>query len=273
MHSQTIMYEVLSVAPDLVLPKVNVSPADIERAKAEYKKQILARMPWIDLGEWMRFEEKNPDANNWTPCPLIGIEALHNRVQLQAKNTAEQLNMLDSNKNADWLASAAAEIRLMDERTENCKRTHSMLSHRLIGVLGRLERLQTRVGARRGPRTSAEINFHERLEKIKTAIENPRGCKAKLYEVESRIENIAVVQNGLAAAQDQASANGSSSSVAIVRATNGGGESVEQERKREQALLAFVESQRQKIEKLMDIVRRDARDVQVMRAKMMAVRG
>ena len=77
----------------------------VEFAKEERKRQVLHTMPWVDVREWQRCEERNPDALNWMPCPVTGVEAMHERVAKQANNARLQLSLLGDSPKSDWLAS------------------------------------------------------------------------------------------------------------------------------------------------------------------------
>jgi hypothetical protein len=106
---QTLMYEVLGSAPDLM----GGEPAQVEAARNLKKKQTMQMVPWIDARDWQRYEEKNPDPLNWMPCLVVGIEALHARVAAQAVNARSQLEMFGSEDSRDWLAGADEDTRIL----------------------------------------------------------------------------------------------------------------------------------------------------------------
>jgi hypothetical protein len=257
---QTMMYEVSPTAPDIHSQSMQVSLAMIEKAKAERKMQILAQVPWLEnnMRQWHMFEERNPDPANWLPCPVIGVDALYDRVEAQAKYTKEQLQSVEKEKNKDWLVRAAADIRLLDQKIESCRRSHTTVTNRLVGVLGRLERLQARSGLSKGPRSSNEIRFHDRLEKLRKTIEDPKGCKAKLLQIEARLGDI--LKRRAAPLDDEIQpAN---------ELTSESKQTDAEYERRNQQLLAFMEEQRQSIAAVVHALRKDARDIKMMREKL-----
>ena len=176
---QALMYEVPSASPDLM----GGEAAQVETVKAARKKMTMAMVPWLDARDWQRYEEKNPDPLNWMPCVVVGIEALHQRVSDQAANARSQLETFDDESSKDWLTRAEDEARLLDEALDRCRQEHRRLSHRLAAALGRLERLE----ARGKPRLPDEIRFHERLERVRMAVDDSQGPKAKLAEIDAQL--------------------------------------------------------------------------------------
>jgi len=246
------MYEVSPFAPDLNYLKTPVTVEMIEHMKNERKRQILQQVPWIDLREWQSYEEKNPDPANWIPIPVIGVQALQTRVEAQVKFLDEQLRAVEKEKNNDWLNSAAADIHVLDQKINTCRRSKADLTNRLVGVLGRLERLKGRTN--RGPRSSAEIKFQERLEKLRKAMDDPKGCKAKLMQIDARLGEIMSTRDRI---QD----------FRVSRDAENKETDLDKER-RNQEILNFLEKQRADIANLVGIVRRDTRDLRMMRQKL-----
>jgi hypothetical protein len=91
---QTMLYEVLGLAPDLLVHSGAVALSHVDSAKAQRKRLVLQANPWIDEREWQRAEDKNPDPINWMPSPIVGVNALYSRVEQQAAHVRMQLDML-----------------------------------------------------------------------------------------------------------------------------------------------------------------------------------
>jgi hypothetical protein len=263
----TMMYEVSPVAPDIHVRSVPINIGIIEQTKAERKKQILQQIPWMDnhMREWQLFEERNPDPANWLPCPVIGVDALSARVEAQIKYTQEQLRSVEKEKNKDWLASASADILALDQKIESCRRAHTNVTSRLIAALGRLERLQARYGSIKGPRSASETRFSERLQKVKKQLDDPKGCKAKLLQVETRLGEIVTRRGELkddTVVIHQQTTNQPTSETSAAKAKE------TEDDQRNQQLQAFLAEQKQSIATVIETLRRDARDVQMMREKL-----
>jgi len=237
------MYEVVGSAPDLM----GGEPAQVENTKSNKKMMIMAMVPWLDTRDWQRYEEKNPDPLNWMPCLVVGIDALHQRVSDQAINARSQLETFAVDDNKDWLVRAEEEARLLDEALDRCRGEHRRLSHRLVSALGRLERLETK--SRTGARLPDEIKFHERLERLRMAVEDPRGPKAKLAEIEAQIElSLKYVEPAPANALVISAAGASADESAKLQSA-------------EQEVLRFLESQVESLSQLVKVALKDAHDV------------
>ena len=72
----------------------------------------------------------------------------------------------------------------IQQRVETAKSRFHELFSRLIGLLGRLERIQSRKNSL-GPRSSTELEFKSRLDKAKEKLVNPSsGILAKVLQLE-----------------------------------------------------------------------------------------
>jgi hypothetical protein len=298
---QTMLYEVLGLAPDLLVHSGAVALSHVDSAKAQRKRLVLQANPWIDEREWQRAEDKNPDPVNWMPSPIVGINALYSRVEQQAAHVRMQLDMLtqpagrslkrqaqlqqgqqgqqqllqqqqkpealqlttinetpDDGKD-DELATASArhpwmqlEVDEPEEQIEQCRHEHVRLNHRLIKALGRLELLQC--ANMRGGRTAGELEFDRRLQRLEGAMADPRGCRAQLSSIVTQLE-----------LEDHQESN-----VKLSLRTAEPGEFAALQEQDQLAILNFLELQREGIDSLMKIVRRDMRDLDIIKRRTQA---
>ncbi|GBG32409.1 Nuclear pore complex protein NUP54 [Hondaea fermentalgiana] len=281
---QTMLYEVIGMAPELMVHAGAISLSQVDYIKAQRKRMILQNNPWLDQRDYQRAEDNNPDPMNWVPTPIVGVEALHKRVEAQAAYVRSQLEMLGPSPSAASGGSASSAngsnalalipatetkadeaktseqhaalwLRMdagqgFEEQIEQCRHEHVRLKHRLIRALGRLERLQAI--PQRGGRSQAELQYAERLDRLDRAMGDPRGCRAQLTQIVTQLE-----------LEDYQDAKGFGSG--DLRQAN----NVMQEQDQE-ALFNFLELQREGIAKLMDIVKRDMRDLEIIKRKVHA---
>jgi len=321
---QTMLYEVVGLAPDLLVNSSSIALSHVDSIKTQRKRRVLQDNPWIDEREWQRAEDNNPDPLNWMPTPVVGIEALNKRVEAQASHVREQLEMLtqpptrgqilgkvqsqqqqqqqpqapsgglfgqpqtqeqqqqgqsagqgngqtaqeqqqlttisessdeakeevqnDGGK-ALWLNLEVGEPQ---EQIEQCRHEHMRLRHRLIKALGRLERLQS--ASARGGRSEAEIEFDQRLARLDGALSDPRGCRAQLTSIVTQME--------LENYQD--------SKLSLSDSRESGSSSFDNQEQEQMAIFSFLELQRDGIESLMKIVKRDMRDLEIIKRRTMA---
>jgi len=274
---QTMLYEVLIVAPDLVLHNGAVPLSGVDSIKAQRKREVLQAFPWIDEREWQRAEDKNPDPENWMPSPVIGINSLFQRAEQQADHVRTQLAMLtrpagkrnqqsqqQPNDQGQGQALIPAdetkedsseqlwlnlEVEEPQEQIEQCRHGLIRLKHRLIKALGRLERIQS--ASKRGGRSAGEVELDQRLTKLQAALEDPRGCRAQLTSIVTQLEMEDCQNSSLSLSEIQP---GSAGSLA----------SEEQDR---QAIYGFLEMQREGIDNLMKVVKRDMRDLEIIKRR------
>jgi hypothetical protein len=222
------------------------------------------------------------------PSPIIGINSLYDRVEKQAAHVRTQLEMISGdlsihkaqepenkensasqsrstineeqakNKGAEaggdqsarrvWLNNLS--VIEPQQKIEACRHEHTRLKHRLIKALGRLERLQTK--SKSGGRTKPEIEFDQRLRSIADKLEDPRGCRSQLISIVTQME-----------LNDFQDPKLSLSSELQLAGSNF--EAMEQD---QAAIFNFLELQREGIDSLMKIVRKDLRDLEIMRNKL-----
>ena len=144
--------------------------------------------------------------------------------------------------------------RRLQESIERCRSEFTRLNRRVIGVLGRLERLQAR-WSKNPTRLASEIAFAERLERVRRAVEDPRGVKARLVDLDARRS---LVDRSSVSVSGSVSAGGE----------NNAGLDMAELASNERNVVAFLDAQRQEIERLVEVMKRDARDVRTMRRVM-----
>mmetsp|Transcript_6354 Transcript_6354/g.14043 ORF Transcript_6354/g.14043 Transcript_6354/m.14043 type:complete len:535 (-) Transcript_6354:14-1618(-) len=295
----TMLYEVVGVAPDLLVHSGAVALAHVDHIKSQRKKFVLQSNPWIDQRDWQRAEDSNPDPVNWMPCPIVGVNALYKRVEDQASHVRVQLDMLvrppkhnnsggnENNMNAAnpaqpdqgkqlqtikeveekngseesngensnsglWLKLQIGEG--FEEVIEQCRHEHIRLKHRLIKALGRLERLQC--ASLRGGRTKPEIEFDERLDRLQRSLADPRGCRAQITQIATQLE-----------LEDHEESKLSLSAADMAQSRSPFFKMQDQD---QQAIFNFLELQRDGIESLMKIAKRDMRDLEIIQRKAMS---
>eukprot|EP00511_Aplanochytrium_stocchinoi_P002302 CAMPEP_0204838036 /NCGR_PEP_ID=MMETSP1346-20131115/29638_1 /ASSEMBLY_ACC=CAM_ASM_000771 /TAXON_ID=215587 /ORGANISM="Aplanochytrium stocchinoi, Strain GSBS06" /LENGTH=508 /DNA_ID=CAMNT_0051973833 /DNA_START=336 /DNA_END=1859 /DNA_ORIENTATION=+ len=288
---QSMMYEVVGVAPDLLCVPGAVAPAYIDHVKTQRKNMIFQQVPWIDQREWQKAEDSNPDPSNWMPTPVIGIDAMHDRVGSQSAHIRDQLAMLteSSNKpeskqqdkvaqgtenqsslgnmnknisfkesqlvvksdvtNGDikqgrnsWIGLESGDM--FQEKIDHCRHEHTRLTRRLIKVMGRLERLIC--AGSRGKISQAETEFHSRLTKLQLSLDDPKGGKAQLDHL--------AMQLSMSDAYSRGNRQFGHRNANMTNGLFG----LNQEE--EQAVFNFLENQRDGLEQLMKIVKKDMRD-------------
>jgi len=238
---QSMMFEVLGVAPDLLIHGAHL-PGHLSHVKAARRKEILQSNPWIDQREWQRAEDANPDPVNWIPTPMVGISALHERVEQQAIYVRRQLDMLNTNGGESWLNLNIGDD--LKEQIQQCRHDHARLKQRLIKVLGRLERLQCL--ELNSARSKPEIEFAERLQVLQKKIDDPRGAKSHITQIATELE-----------LEDQSASHSLSTEL------NKTSQAMQEQE--QQAIFNFLELQREGIEGLMNIVKRDIRDLEIIK--------
>jgi hypothetical protein len=267
-----MLYEVIGVAPDLLCVPGAVPPAHTEHVKAERKKQQQQQMPWIDQRDWQRAEERNPDPANWAPSPLDGIKSLHDRATAQAINVQEQLSLVQQRSASGgdqtgsegtpalsvsaWLENLGSSDNF-DALIDQCRHEHLRLTTRLIKVITRLERLQSRGS----PVRQSEVEFARRVERLASLLQDPRGVRPALNQIAAQLRVEGMSDGGGGQAQwqlhKQQQQNQASTSDTI--------------RDQQSALFGLLESQREGLEHLIDVVQKDMRDVRLIRARMESV--
>lgn len=276
---QTMLYEVVGMAPELMVHASAISLSQVDYIKAQRRRVILQNNPWLDQRDYQRAEDNNPDPMNWVPSPIVGVEALYKRVEAQGAYVRSQLEMIgsvpsktsskspasnslalvpveegktggskSSENSGSWLRMDLGQG--FEEQIEQCRHEHVRLKHRLIRALGRLERLQAI--PQRGGRSQAELQFAERLERLDRTMGDPRGCRAQLTQIVTQLE-----------LEDYQDTKGFGSGDPR-QAGNTGSTMQEQD---QEALFNFLELQRDGIAKLMDIVKRDMRDLEIIKRK------
>jgi len=135
-----------------------------------------------------------------------------------------------------------------EEKVDHCRHEHTRLTRRLIKVMGRLERLIC-AGSKRRP-TPAEQQFHSRLEQLQHNLNNPKGCKAQLHQIATQLSMSDVYNNGRRHENS---------------GTPGGLFGLNDEE--EQAVFNYLENQRDGLEQLMKIVKKDMRDLAIIQNK------
>jgi hypothetical protein len=86
----------------------------------------------IDPRVWSKAQEDNPDSNSMIPIPLVGVDALKNRIEWQEKETLQhhaRLKMI-----ADDVAALLNRHSNMTAELQQMRRKHVLLAHRLISV-------------------------------------------------------------------------------------------------------------------------------------------
>ena len=245
---QEFVYEVVGVAPDLVyLGASHMDPRFIAGIKKQRRAAIHAQIPWVSKEKWERAEQSNPDRTNLTPALLIGIDALYNRVAQQSANTREQITMLvkKDSTSSDWFDSI--DTNQTREAIERCRRRQVQLQQRLIRAMGRLERIELLAAGKSLMQT--ELNFNERLKSLKRSLDDPNSCKSQLAQIaaEQRTRD-AILESG---SENPRSLDDFSKISA----------------QDEDSIFRFLDQQREGLERLTKILKRDIRDTRIIRER------
>lgn len=157
-----------------VNPKVKPSPEQL-------KRYLESPPDGIDPRVWAKAQDDNPDRNTMTPTPLIGVEALKDRIDWQEKETLQhhaRLKLIgeEVDKLMNRHSNLAAELQQM-------KREHLEQTHRLISVISRQELIRKQ-GT---PYQPEEDSIKKRLEEMDAELNSPTQYKGRLNELLSQI--------------------------------------------------------------------------------------
>ncbi|KAH9260854.1 hypothetical protein BASA81_001321 [Batrachochytrium salamandrivorans] len=236
---QSLLYEII---PPL--------PSALSKVKQDRQRIFFLNLPWLDEREWQRMEDNNPDPEQWNPTPVIGIDMLAHRVRKQTENSTSQLE-----QNLEWIENCQQNLQVIRERVEAAKRKYSALHSTLIANLGRLERLQARTSCP-GPRTPQEVGFKKQLEELRERISHPsNGLFAKVLQLDAQLLSLS---------------SKTSSSLILSSTLKEEQEADKEADKRNALMLVFLQEQTKSLSALMDVLRRDAKEVKLIKARMFA---
>ena len=257
---QDFVYEVVGVAPDLMyLGSSHLDPRFVAGIKKQRRMALQYQMPWVSKEKWARAEQSNPDRTNWTPSVLVGIDALHNRVGLQAGNTNEQLNMLIGSGGKECAADnwfQSIDTNQTMESLQKCRRRQIQLQQRLIRAMGRLERIELLTAGK--SLMESELKFNERLKTLHKSLADPKSCKSQLAQISAEQRT-----------RDALCVGGSQLANEMGLLDDFHKVSTQDE----DAIFRFLDEQREGLERLTKILQKDIRDTRIIRERIAAHGG
>ncbi|XP_061189372.1 nucleoporin p54-like [Saccostrea echinata] len=210
-----------------VVPKMGFT----EQALKEYLDTPPAGIhPFL----WEQAKLDNPDPENLIPVPMIGFKTLHQRLKHQEQQTQAHQQRLDII--AEDLESLQQKQVNMLAKLEEYKRKHIQLSHRLLQVVVKQE-ISRKMGYSIQPE---EEQLRVQLEKIQLELNHPTQFKGRLNELMSQIR----MQNHLAATRADVS--------------------YQMDPSLQQEIKQLLKQQQDGLKHLVDIIKEDAQDVQLM---------
>ncbi|XP_056011625.1 nuclear pore complex protein Nup54-like [Ostrea edulis] len=210
-----------------VIPKMGFT----EQALKEYLETPPAGIhPFL----WEQAKLDNPDPDSLIPAPMIGFKALHQRLKHQEQQTQAHQQRLDLI--AEDLESLQQRQVNMLAKLEEYKRKHIQLSHRLLQVVVKQE-----ISRKMGYSIQAEEEqLRVQLEKTQLELNHPTQFKGRLNELMSQIR----MQNHLAGTRADIS--------------------YQMDPGLQQEIKQLLKQQQDGLKHLVDIIKDDSQDVQLM---------
>ncbi|XP_078325734.1 nuclear pore complex protein Nup54-like isoform X2 [Crassostrea virginica] len=183
---------------------------------------------------WQQAKLDNPDPDNLVPVPMIGFKALHQRLKHQEQQTQAHQQRLDLI--SEDLESLQQKQVNMLAKLEEYKRKHIQLSHRLLQVIVKQE-----ISRKMGYSIQAEEEqLRVQLEKIQLELNHPTQFKGRLNELMSQIR----MQNHLAGTRNDVS--------------------YQMDPSLQEEIKHLLKQQQEGLKHLVDIIKDDAQDIQLM---------
>lgn len=183
---------------------------------------------------WEQAKLDNPDPDSLVPVPMIGFKALHQRLKHQEQQTQAHQQRLDLI--AEDLESLQQKQVNMLAKLEEYKRKHIQLSHRLLQVVVKQE-----ISRKMGYSIQAEEEqLRVQLEKIQLELNHPTQFKGRLNELMSQIR----MQNHLAGTRADVS--------------------YQMDPSLQQEIKHLLKQQQEGLKHLVNIIKEDAQDIQLM---------
>jgi len=158
----------------MVVPKTSISDSDLKGYLENSPKGIDPRL-------WKQAQDDNPNPKVYIPVPLLGFKSVMQRIKLQEDQGKAHQGRLDA------IADDISELQKKHQATvaalEESKRRQLELSHRVLKVLVRQESTRKHGFTI----TPEEERLRSQLETIQTKLETPTQFKGKLNELLSQV--------------------------------------------------------------------------------------
>jgi len=164
-----------SLGVEMVIPKLAFTDSDL--------KSYLETAPaGVDPRLWKQAQLDNPDTKRFIPVPIIGFKALHQRIKVQEDQAKSHQGRLDC------IAEDISQLQKKHQNTLTAlaekKRKQLELSHRVLKVLVYQESTRKQGFTI----TQQEEQLRSHLESIQGELETPTQFKGRLNELLSQVQ-------------------------------------------------------------------------------------
>lgn len=159
-------------------------------SKQEIDEYLKIVPQGIDELLWNQAKLNNPDPKKFIPVPLIGFQALNERLKLQEHETQQQRERLKLI--VDDIENLERSVAVMKTKVDECKRKNVLLGNRVLSVMVWQMIRRRRVY----PVQAHEDQLRAKLEGLQSEMTAPSKLKEKLNELLTKLKEMQSLQMG-----------------------------------------------------------------------------
>lgn len=159
-------------------------------SKQEIDEYLKIVPQGIDELLWNQAKLNNPDPKKFIPVPLIGFQALNERLKLQEHETQQQRQRVELI--VDDIENLERSVAVMKTKVDECKRKNVILGNRVLSVMVWQMIRRRRVY----PIQAHEDQLRAKLEGLQAEMNAPSKLKGKLNDLMTKLKEMQSQQLG-----------------------------------------------------------------------------